>query len=387
MNTGAGCRNLTVNNTQSARWLNDNGSRSSTQSRTFYPAVYFKYNGGNVNSASSYTQVEIKSSTSSYVGGSGRLDCVAAPTCTYSEEIQNFANWYTYYRSRILLARAGIGRAFATQGNTMRVGFAAINKNSSTIDGVSTAVIKSGVRQFTGADRTNFFNNLYDHDIPAAGTPLREAMISVGEYFKRTDDKGPWGQSPGSNGGTQHACRQNYNILMTDGYWTEGSVSGLDNSDNQSGSSITNHSSPAVPATYTYTPSLPYADAYSDTLADAAMKYWKNDLRTDLPNNVPTNPSDPAFWQHMVTFTVGLGVSGSLNALPSGSESWPNPTASDAAKIDDLWHAAVNSRGDFFSAADPNTFADALSNTLSTIIARTGSASAVAANSNSLMTN
>ncbi|SFL13837.1 type IV pilus assembly protein PilY1 [Nitrosomonas aestuarii] len=387
MNTGAGCRNLTVNNTQSASWLKSNGSRTNTQSKTFYPAVYFKYNGGNVNSASSYTQVEIKSSTSSYVGGSGRVDCVAAPTCTYNEEIQNFANWYTYYRSRILLARAGIGRAFATQGNTMRVGFAAINKNSSTIDGVSTAVIKSGVRQFTGTDRTNFFNNLYDHDIPAAGTPLREAMISVGEYFKRTDDKGPWGQSPGSNGGTQHACRQNYNILMTDGYWTEGSVSGLDNSDNQSGSSITNHSSPAVPATYTYTPSLPYADAYSDTLADAAMKYWKNDLRTDLPNNVPTNPSDPAFWQHMVTFTVGLGVSGSLNALPSGSESWPNPTASDAAKIDDLWHAAVNSRGDFFSAADPNTFADALSNTLSTIIARTGSASAVAANSNSLMTN
>lgn len=108
-------------------------------------------------------------------------------------------------------------------------------------------------------------------------------MIKVGEYFKRTGRQRALGQTPGSSGGTQHE-RQNYNILMTDGYWTEGSVSGLDNSDNQSGSSITNHSSPASPASYAYSPALPYADAYSDTLADAAMQYWKNDLRTDLQN-------------------------------------------------------------------------------------------------------
>ena len=386
-NTGAGCRNLTVNNTQTASWLQNDGTRSSSQSETFYPAVYFKYNSGNINSASSYTQVEIESSTSSYTGGSNRTDCVAALTCTYNEEIQNFANWYTYYRSRILLARAGIGRAFSAQGNTMRVGFAAINKGSTTVDNVATTVVKSGVRQFTGTDRINFFTNLYDHDIPAAGTPLREATIAVGEYFKRTDDKGPWGQTPGSTGGTQHECRQNYNILMTDGYWTAGSISGLDNSDNQSGLAITNHSSPPIPATYTYTPTLPYSDAYSDTLADAAMQYWKNDLRTDLQNKVPTNPYDPAFWQHLVNFTVGLGVTGTLTELPSGAQSWPDPTTSDAAKIDDLWHAAVDSRGNFFSASDPTAFSNALSDALSKIVARTGSASAVAANSNTLMTN
>ncbi|MBK7492089.1 MAG: pilus assembly protein PilC [Nitrosomonas sp.] len=386
-NTAAGCRDLTANNTQTARWLKDDGTRSSSLSKTFYPAVYYKYNSGSINNVSSYTEVEIKSSTATYTGGPNRLDCAAAPTCTYAEEIQNFANWYTYYRSRILLARAGIGRAFAAQGNTMRVGFAAINKSSTTVDGVATTVVKSGVRQFTGTDRTNFFTNLYDHDIPALGTPLREAVLAVGEYFKRTDDKGPWGETPGTTGGTQHVCRQNYNILMTDGYWTEGSVSGLDNSDNLSGSAITNHSSPATPATYTYAPALPYSDAYSDTLADAAMQYWKNDLRTDLSNKVPVNPHDPAFWQHLVTFTVGLGVTGTLSALPSGAQTWPDPTTGDAVKIDDLWHAAVNGRGEFFSAADPTAFTNALTSALKTIVARTGSASAVAANSNSLTTN
>jgi len=387
LNTAAGCRNLTINNTQTARWLQNNGTLSSSGSKSFYPAVYFKYNSGSINAASSYTEVKITSTTATYTSGANRTDCVAAPTCTYAEEIQNFANWYTYYRSRILLARAGIGRAFAAQGNTMRVGFAAINKASTTIDGVATTVVKTGVRQFTGADRTNFFTNLYDHDIPAAGTPLREAVLAVGNYFKRTDDKGPWGLTPGSTGGTQHECRQNYNILMTDGYWTEGSVSGLDNSDNLSSSTITNNSSPAIPATYTYTPALPYSDAYSDTLADAAMQYWKNDLRTDLLNKVPTNPHDPAFWQHLVTFTVGLGVTGTLTALPSGAATWPDPTSGDAVKIDDLWHAAVNGRGEFFSASDPVAFSNALTSALKTIVARTGSASAVATNSNSLTTN
>ncbi|MER2513059.1 MAG: PilC/PilY family type IV pilus protein [Nitrosomonas ureae] len=386
-NTAAGCRNLTINNKQTADWLKDDGTLSGNLSKTFYPAVYYKYNGGSINSAGSYTKVEIKSSTSTYTGGSDRSDCAAAPTCTYNEEIQNFANWYTYYRSRILLSRAGVGRAFAAQGNTMRVGFAAINKGSTTIDGVATTVVKTGVRQFTGMDRTNFFTNLYDHDIPAAGTPLREAVLAVGEYFKRTDDKGPWGLTPGSTGGTQHECRQNYNILMTDGYWTKGDISGLDNSDNLSGSTITNDSSPAIPATYTYIPSLPYSDAYDDTLADATMQYWKNDLRTDLPNKVPTNPHDPAFWQHVVTFTVGLGVTGTLTELPSGAQSWPDPEKNEAAKIDDLWHAAVNSRGEFFSAADPTAFANALTSALKTIVARTGSASAVAANSSSLQMN
>ena len=391
--TSAGSRNLTADNTQSAGWDSCNnfppaGCGYSSSSKTFYPAVYFFFNGGDEWNWSNYTKQEIRSNIATYSGHgrSNRSDCTAG-VCTYNEEIQNFANWYTYYRSRILLARAGIGRAFAGQGNTMRVGFGAINKGNSTVDGVNnTSVVSSGVRQFTGTDRTNFFTNLYEHPIPTSGTPLRSAMDKVGEYFERTDDKGPWGETPGSTGGTQHECRQNYNILMTDGFWN-GSSPGVGNADNLTGASITNNSSPATPPTYTYTPALPYSDSYSDTLADVAMHYWKRDLRTDMPNKVPTNPSDPAFWQHMVSFTVGLGVSGSLTELPSGAGTWPDPSASNPAKIDDLWHAAVNGRGDFFSAADPETFANALSSSLSNIVARTGSASAVAANSNSLMTN
>ena len=81
-------------------------------------------------------------------------------------------------------------------------------------------------------------------------------------------------------------------------------------------------------------------------LADVAMRYWKNDLRTDLDNNVPTTSANPAFWQHMVTFGISIGLQGTLNpvtALPgliAGTVLWPNAVADTATAIDDLFHAA-----------------------------------------------
>jgi len=43
----------------------------------------------------------IKSSVISYGNRSNRADCAAAPNCTYDEELNNYARWYTYYRLRI----------------------------------------------------------------------------------------------------------------------------------------------------------------------------------------------------------------------------------------------------------------------------------------------
>ncbi|SDY52582.1 pilus assembly protein [Nitrosomonas sp. Nm58] len=384
MKANAGCRNLTASTTQTAFWLNSDGSLSNEESRTFYPAVYFNYNGGEILSANSYSRIEIKSTTlNSYQGGINRTDCAAAPICTYNEEIQNFANWYTYYRSRTLLSRAGVGKVLSAQGGGMRLGFGAIHKEETSIDNVSTGTIIRGVRQFTGTNRTAFFNNLYGYPLSTAEAPLRNATNRVGRYFMRTDDQGPWGETPGSNGGTQYVCRQNYHILVTDGYWDD-SFSAVGNSDNTAGNTLTNHFPNATPATYTYTPTLPYSDSSSDTLADIAMHYWKNDLRPNLDNKVPTNVADPAFWQHLVHFTVGLGVQGALSSLPTGSETWPDPIASNAAKIDDLWHAAVNSRGGFFSAQDPAAFASNLSKALSNISSRVSSAAAVTTNTSRL---
>ncbi|WP_421191773.1 pilus assembly protein [Aeromonas enteropelogenes] len=352
MKTAAGCRDLTqTNRAWWAIYYTEFSPYYYNQDESFWPAVYFDYKGsGNVFNAKNYTRVVINKAVATiYDGRPNRSDCKNAPVCTYDEEIQNFANWYTYYRSRILAARAGVGRAFASQGEAIRVGFATINASGSVI---------RGVIPFSGTDRTAFFDELYGRDIPAKGTPLRTSLKEVGEYFSRSDNNGPWSARAGST--LPHlTCRQSYNILMTDGYWNGDSPSVGDQDQ----------------------------DGIKNTLADVAYKYWKTDLRRDLANKVPTSTADPANWQHLVNFTVGLGVNGSLNPANGIPGSWPNPYDSDEFKIDDLWHAAVNSKGSFFSAADPDTFAEALSSTLAQIAARNSSASSVTANATRLDSN
>ncbi len=419
-NTGEGDRDLTTDNTRTAVWINDNGTETA-ESVTYYPATYFKYTGSNTltgptdanNIEADFTRVEIKSANAPFPKSADRTDCAAA-TCTYNEEIQNFANWFTYYRSRILAARAGIGSAFAAQATNMRVGFATLNQASNTIDGVSTRAIVSGVRSFSGTNRTDFFTTLYGRTIAPGGTPLRRALNDVGQYYSRTDNRGPWGNTPGTDDAVETSshvqCRQSYAILMTDGYWTgdttyQASTSeARANVDGTDGPTIAGPASLTYPSgrTYTYDDVSPFADSAENTLADVAMYYWKNDLRTNLENAVPTSDINPAFWQHMSTFGVGLGVSGTVSstaafdAIESGAAiSWPNtspsvqncsPGTTCEARIDDLLHASVNGRGGFFSAADPATFATKLASVLEAIQDRGSSSSAAVASNSTRLT-
>jgi type IV pilus assembly protein PilY1 len=127
------------------------------------------------------------------------------------------------------------------------------------------------------------------------------------------------------------------------------------------------------------------------------MYYWNRDLRGNLDNKVPVSELNPAFWQHMVTFGVGLGVAGTIDPdsawdaiAPQSAVAWPytNPNRGNCAgfecpaRIDDLLHAALNSRGGFFSADDPEEFASGLTETLTTIVNRAAaSATRIAGNS------
>jgi type IV pilus assembly protein PilY1 len=397
-NTAAGKVDLTTDISMTANWdecdaPGVNCTRT-TESRTFYPAVYYRHDGvGATWDTASYTEFVIKDDAAAIYDTDGgltdrstRTDCVSG-VCNGVQEMQNFANWFTYYRSRILLSRAGVGRAFSEQGTNVRVGFGAINKGSSSVDGANIDTIIDGVRKFEGGDREDWFERLYEHPIPTSGTPLRTSLKDAGTYYSRQgNSRTPWDATPedGGDATNEISCRQSYTILMSDGYWNGGDP-GVGNVDNTNGSSIFNPSG----VDYSYTAETPYKDAHSNTLADVAMYYWNRDLNTVLDNKVPQNPLDEAYWQHMVTFTVGLGVIGSLDYtdpavlqdIIDDNTQWPNPPDSDPYKIDDMWHAAINGRGDFFSAADPNEFANALSATLTNIADRTGSAAAVATNS------
>jgi hypothetical protein len=226
-------------------------------------------------------------------------------------------------------------------------------------------------------ETNNLLSMLYAMD-SSGGTPLRLALDNVGKYFDVDDgNTGGLGASPYAAAEDGGGCQQSFAVVMTDGYWN--------GPDPSVGNQDANTASPFD--------GPPYADAYSNTLADVAMKYYKKDLAGSLDNIVPTNSCDPANHQHMVTYTVSFGVTGTLTPdnyhsclLDGSTPPWPNPWAGDRQKIDDLYHAAINGRGLFFSASDPQELVSALVDVTSNIASRMSSGASVSVNGDELNT-
>ncbi len=313
-------------------------------------------------------------------------------------ERTNFATWYSYHRTRMKVAKGGAGQAFKDLGKDVRVGFRTIwgrQQTGNPMNFASPILVDRNDGLFddpngtAGANnnRTLWYQRLYNAT-GSDSTPLHGALADAGRYFSNTTAGGPYGPQSGTS---QFACRQNFSILTTDGYWngkgatyTGGQVA--NEQDNSVGTTITSPTG----ASYTYSPAPPYRGTASDTLADVAMRYWKTDLRTDLVNIVPTTTANPAFWQHMVTFGISIGEKGTLDpetdlpAITAGTLNWPPPVNNTIVNIDDLWHASVNGRGKFLVASNPDEFATGLKAALATIIERTGSFSNVGINSTSI---
>lgn len=298
-------------------------------------------------------------------------------TRTIAEERQNFANWFHYYRTRNKMAKASISHAFSSIGPDFRLGFFTINSG-----GTQRSIPVTGDFRVGGTNRTNWFNTMLA--APAGGvTPLQQALQRVGEYYKDTTDTGPWG--PRVNG-QQLSCRRSYTILTTDGFWTVGlPPSGIGNSDDLDGPLHTNAKGDL---TLRYTPEIPFKDAWSDTLADVAMHYWKNDLRPTLKNDVPTSPSNPAFWQHMITYGVSIGLQGTMDPTTTDvcTATWPDPYANQLHRIDDLFHATVNGRGEMIVAKDPSELTEGLQRMLRSISEKPGNGAAGASSTSALTT-
>jgi type IV pilus assembly protein PilY1 len=262
---------------------------------------------------------------------------------------------------------------------------------------------------FIGANRKTWFDSFHAMS-GKQYTPLRKALNAAGKYFSSAR---AYKSTIGADT-TYLACRQNFTILTTDGYWnnwngTDDAESNYTNisGDEENGAQITGPGNDP----YTYEREPPYwynnVGDYADgtTLADIAMHYWKTDLRTSdgghpgsADNKVPKSGSNPAFWQHMVTFGVGLGVRGKLTdaevttAMTGATGGyWPAPVHAENANenpenVDDLRHAALNGHGSFVNANDSTQFATGIKDALGRISERRGSASNVLANSTSIST-
>jgi type IV pilus assembly protein PilY1 len=388
----------------------------------YWPATYFRYRGATPlvqngvsaqtnNVQANFEKVEIRPTVATYPRSAARTDCVAqANVCTYAEEIQNFANWFQYYRSRALMAKGAVAMAFSKQGNGLRVGFGSLHGTTQTVDGFSTRVVRRGVRKFEGTARQQFYELLYGTG-NSSGTPLRFAVDQVGKYFERTGAGNPWAEDPSSASvGREFACRKSFHILSSDGYWnrdSEPAVTDVGNADNLTASGTgyngkapkkKNESvgrdfsnsdkidranppadldNPANPRGLTVDP---LRDNHANQLSDFTSYYWRRDLRPDLDNIVPPSDRDPAYWQHLSTFTVGIGISGSgripqiatqasrdLAIEQASTIAWEPVTFDDSfdpRKGDDFVHASMSGRGRYFLASEPNAFAQDLAEAL-----------------------
>ena len=327
---------------------------------------------------------------------------------TEADEITNFATWYSYHRSRMKVAKAGASEAMSRVGEKLRMGIDTINRNSTGIPYDIPVGSDDGL--FRGSNKSTWYDRLQAAE-GNYSTPLHRALQRAGDYFSRADANGPWGPMSGDK---QISCRQNFAILTTDGYWnsTDG-FNSVGDADGTAGVDLVDAKGKAI---NTYSPRNPYKDNFvetstntrENTLADVAMYYWKRDLRPyvsaadpGLENNVPHSErdrpdTDPAFWQHMATFGVSIGLKGNLNPISSeleailkGTQHWTDPIngGENADRIDDLWHASVNGRGRFVVAGNSKEFTDGLLAAFATVAERLGSASNVTANSTSFITN
>lgn len=326
-----------------------------------------------------FVRTDITSSNNSYPKAAGRTDCAGA-TCTYAEEITNFANWYAYYRTRMQGIKTAASLAFKDIGEDFRIGFMTINTSSGRSLKFDT---------FNTAHKINWYNKFFS--IPPSGsTPLRTALSRAGRIYANKETVNGTFTDP-----VQYSCQQNFALLTSDGYWND-SDSGVIN---LTGGAIGNMDGGTTPR-----PMYEGPTAKSNTLADVAKYYRDTDLRTTELGNCTGGlgfgvcqdppPSTANQKQTMMTMTLGLGVDGELAYTrdyktatfgdyfdiknPNSGRNWPVPSSGTESAVDDMWHAAVNGEGTYFSAKSPDDLAKSLADALASIDVKVGAGAAAA---------
>lgn len=275
----------------------------------------------------------------------------------YTKAIQNFANWFSYYRKRHQAARAALTLAFDDQNMDVRAGYFQINGRN-TVD-----MRKMNV----AADRASLYSSFFGLNTNG-GTPNKEAVKHMGEQFKRSYSQNV---SP-----VQLSCQKNYGMLFTDGFsntWDSAGVGNVDGGD------------------ATIFPS-PLSDNASNTMADIVAYYYKNSLGTSFPptgGRVPVESTcsagpnarlDCQTVPHMNFFGVTLGAQGLIYGSPGFEAQTSNPYANPPtwptafymrhpSAVDDIWHAALNGRGKFINAGSTGQLVDAIREVVTAVTA------------------
>ncbi len=350
---------LTVNVTDSA----GSGNRSSWTITSTAPGpgqFYYTYSGSQTAMNWTYTNGAVDKTTDFYkecatsTSNSSSVFTKVAVTAS-SAEATNYANWYSYYRKRYLLMRTAMGRAVRPLDDKYRLGFMTINQRA-------MANI-TPVDDFNTTNKDTFYGKLYGASANGS-TPLLEALSTAGLYFARKVS----GQTQATDP-MQYACQRNFALLTTDGYWNGSNGTRL------AGTGTLN--TLAKVADHYYTTDLRTTALGNCTGADGTTDVCENILTPAGKRN-----KDDAEWQHMTTFTIGMGVTGTVPAMTEEEAAkytqWPTPTSGTITTVDDLWYAAVKGRGEHYSAKNAQQLTTAIQDMVTAIQDVTGAGSATA---------
>ena len=342
--------------------------------------VELDYKNGKIIERNGTPKTSISHTVDDGTGGTLTLTRDSTSSTPALSELVNYANWFAYYRTRILAAKTVTSLAYSELTDKFRVGFHTLSNNPAT-----TFLTIKDFTGGTGNHREAWFKKLTDVTIPMGNdTPTLDGVVRIGEWFKSTT--GTSAALTGSEDPIKLSCQKNYHMLFTDGYTNQNAVPStkVKNLDGIPIPDTCANTSGVFPCMPEFVGSLlagqnwplKYREgstAVDDTLADYALNYWMTDLRpssfakTLSDNNVPTSSRDPAKWQHLNFAALSLGTEGVLSSFnqskteaaidPGGTLQWPTPAPVNRpgiAGVDDLWHAAITGRSLFVNARDPS---------------------------------
>jgi type IV pilus assembly protein PilY1 len=158
----------------------------------------------------------------------GRSDC-AGTSCTYAEEMTNYANWWAYYHTRMQMMKSAASQAFSKLDSPLdisnnvsryRVGYMSLNNNQ------GSGFLNLG--EFKTSQKSSWYSKFLAAN-PGNSTPLRATLADAGRLYagklNGSSYKGVTVSDP-----LQYSCQQNYTILSTDGFWNGGAGYKMDGS-------------------------------------------------------------------------------------------------------------------------------------------------------------
>ncbi|MGC4012679.1 MAG: hypothetical protein QM805_29145 [Pseudomonas sp.] len=143
----------------------------------------------------SFTEYDVNAKDGSHaapVSHANRHDCVKDKQCTEEQELQNFANWFTYYRMRESLTKAAVSESFVEFKDKLRVSWGRIDNIYQTEDRRQRTRVHGHRERRSGAARCALWTPAawrrswvgYNSTVPGA-VRLRTALDSVGSYYNR----------------------------------------------------------------------------------------------------------------------------------------------------------------------------------------------------------